>query len=82
MTREAADIILTDDNFASIVAAVREGRGIFDNLRKTLTYLLAATRGELAVMLGAAVIGCRCRCCRCISCGSIWSLTACPRSPS
>jgi Ca2+-transporting ATPase len=57
VTREAADMILTDDNFASIVAAVREGRGIFDNIRKTIVYLLAGNASELAVMLGAALIG-------------------------
>jgi Ca2+-transporting ATPase len=57
VTREASDMVLTDDNFASIVAAVREGRGIFDNIRKTLVYLLAGNTGELAVMLGASVAG-------------------------
>jgi Ca2+-transporting ATPase len=57
VTREAADMVLTDDNFASIVAAVREGRGIFDNIRKALVYLLSGNAGELAVMLVAAVIG-------------------------
>lgn len=57
VTREAADLILTDDNFASIVAAMREGRGIFDNIRKTVAYLLAGNVGELGVMLGAAVLG-------------------------
>jgi Ca2+-transporting ATPase len=57
VTREASDMVLTDDNFASIVAAVREGRGIFDNIRKTLGYLLAGNTGELAVMLGAALAG-------------------------
>ena len=57
VTREASDMILTDDNFASIVAAIREGRGIFDNIRKTLVYLLAGNAGELAVMLGAAALG-------------------------
>ncbi|MDQ2643304.1 MAG: cation-translocating P-type ATPase [Myxococcota bacterium] len=57
VTREAADMILTDDNFASIVAAVREGRGIFDNIRKTIVYLLAGNASELAVMLGAALVG-------------------------
>ena len=57
VTREASDLVLTDDNFASIVAAVREGRGIFDNIRKTLVYLLAGNAGELAVMLGAALVG-------------------------
>jgi Ca2+-transporting ATPase len=57
VTREASDMVLSDDNFASIVAAVREGRGIFDNIRKTLVYLLAGNAGELMVMLGAAVMG-------------------------
>jgi len=57
VTREASDMILTDDNFASIVAAVQEGRGIYDNIQKTLVYLLAGNVGELAVMLGASVVG-------------------------
>jgi Ca2+-transporting ATPase len=57
VTREASDMILTDDNFASIVAAIREGRGIFDNIRKTLVYLLGGNAGELLVMFGAAVLG-------------------------
>ena len=45
-------MVLADDNFASIVAAVREGRGIFDNIRKTLVYLLSGNTAELTVMLG------------------------------
>jgi Ca2+-transporting ATPase len=57
VTREASDIVLTDDNFASIVAAVEAGRGIFDNIRKTLVYLLSGNAGELLVMLAAAVVG-------------------------
>ena len=57
VTREASDMVLTDDNFASIVAAVREGRGIFDNIRKTLVYLLTGNSAELAVMLIAAIVG-------------------------
>jgi Ca2+-transporting ATPase len=57
VTREASDMILTDDNFASIVAAVQEGRGIYHNIQKTLVYLLAGNVGELAVMLGASVVG-------------------------
>ena len=57
VTREASDMILTDDNFATIVAAVEEGRGIHDNIRKTLVYLLAGNAGELALMLGAALLG-------------------------
>ncbi len=57
VTREAADMVLADDNFASIIAAIREGRGIFDNIRKTLVYLLSGNAGELLVMFGAAVAG-------------------------
>jgi Ca2+-transporting ATPase len=54
VTKEASDMIVTDDNFASIVTAVEEGRGIFDNIRKTLLYLLAGNTGELLVM-GACI---------------------------
>lgn len=57
VSREASDMVLADDNFASIVAAVREGRGIYDNIRKTLVYLLAGNFGELMVMLAASVAG-------------------------
>ena len=57
VTREAADIVLADDNFASIVAGIREGRAIFDNIRKSLLYLLGGNAGELSLMLGAAIVG-------------------------
>jgi Ca2+-transporting ATPase len=57
VTKEAAAIIITDDNFASIVAAVEEGRGIYDNITKTLAYLLAGNAGELAIMFIAALVG-------------------------
>lgn len=57
VTREASDMVLADDNFASIVAAVAEGRGIFDNIRKTLVYLLSGNAAELTVMLVAALGG-------------------------
>ncbi len=57
VTREAADMILVDDNFASIVAAVREGRGVYDNIQKALVYLLAGNIGELAFMLLASALG-------------------------
>lgn len=50
VTKQAADMIVTDDNFASIVAAVEEGRGIYDNIRKTLQYLLAGNVGELILV--------------------------------
>jgi Ca2+-transporting ATPase len=57
VTREAADIVLADDNFATIVAAVEEGRNIFDNIRKAVAYLLAGNVGELAVVFVGAAMG-------------------------
>jgi Ca2+-transporting ATPase len=57
VTKQASDMIITDDNFASIVAAVEEGRGIYDNVRKTLRYLLAGNSGELLLMMFCVVIG-------------------------
>jgi Ca2+-transporting ATPase len=57
VTREASDMVLTDDNFATIVAAVEEGRGIYDNIRKALVYLLTGNAGELALMLAASLLG-------------------------
>ncbi|MDZ4405559.1 cation-translocating P-type ATPase [Prosthecobacter sp.] len=57
VTKQASDMIVTDDNFASIVAAVEEGRGIYDNIRKTLQYLLAGNCGELLLMTAAIIMG-------------------------
>jgi len=57
VARQAADLIITDNNFATIVAAVEEGRGIYDNVRKTLQYLLAGNTGELMLMTAAVVVG-------------------------
>jgi P-type Ca2+ transporter type 2C len=57
VTRGAADIVLTDDNFASIVNAVEEGRGIFDNIQRVVYYLLSCNAGEILLMFGAALIG-------------------------
>ncbi|MEQ1862170.1 MAG: cation-translocating P-type ATPase [Chthoniobacteraceae bacterium] len=57
VTKQASDMVITDDNFASIVAAVEEGRGIYDNIRKTLQYLLAGNCGELLLMTAAIVAG-------------------------
>jgi Ca2+-transporting ATPase len=57
VSKEAAAMTLTDDNFASIVAAVEEGRGVFDNVRKYLMYLLSANIGEIGLMASAALLG-------------------------
>jgi Ca2+-transporting ATPase len=57
VTKEAADMTLTDDNFASIVAAVEEGRGIFGNIKKYLMYLLSSNIGEILLMAGATLLG-------------------------
>ncbi len=57
VTKQASDIVITDDNFASIVAAVEEGRGIYENIRKTLQYLLAGNTGELLLMTLCVALG-------------------------
>jgi Ca2+-transporting ATPase len=57
VTKEVSDMVITDDNFASIVAAVEEGRGIYDNIRKFIHFLLSCNLGEILVMFVAALIG-------------------------
>ena len=57
VAKEASDMVLRDDNFASIVAAVEEGRIIFDNIRKFIRYLLSANAGELLVMFVGPLMG-------------------------
>ncbi|MCF6158962.1 MAG: cation-translocating P-type ATPase [wastewater metagenome] len=56
VTKAASDIIVTDNNFASIVAAIREGRSIYDNIRKSIHYLLSCNAGEILTMLFASIL--------------------------
>ena len=55
--REASDIVLTDDNFASIVAAVREGRTVYENIRKAVVYILPTSFGEAGLIILAVILG-------------------------
>lgn len=57
VSKEASDMIITDDNFASIVSAVEEGRSIYDNIRKVIQFLLSCNMGEVTVMLVAILMG-------------------------
>jgi Ca2+-transporting ATPase len=57
VTKGASDMVLADDNFATIIAAVEEGRCIYDNIEKVLAYLLSCNLGELALMFVAIVFG-------------------------
>jgi Ca2+-transporting ATPase len=57
VAREAAKVVLTDDNFATIVAAIEEGRSIYENIRKFIRYLLGCNVGEILVMLLASILG-------------------------
>lgn len=57
VAREAADMVLADDNFATIVSAVREGRGIYQNIRKAVHFLLSSNVGELLTIFVAFLLG-------------------------
>lgn len=56
VSKEAADMILTDDNFSTIVTAVKEGRGIYDNIRKCVKYLLSSNIGEVLTIFIASLL--------------------------
>ena len=57
VTREASDMVLMDDNFATIAEAVKQGRGIYDNIRKFIRYMLACNLGEVVTMFAAMLLG-------------------------
>ena len=57
VTKNVADMVLADDNFATIVAAVEEGRRIYDNIRKSIQFLLASNMSEVLVVFGATLLG-------------------------
>ena len=57
VAKSASDMVLTDDNFSTIVGAVRQGRNVFSNIRKTLYFLLVCNLSEIAIMLGAFILG-------------------------
>jgi Ca2+-transporting ATPase len=56
VTTEVSDMVVIDDNFASIVSAIEEGRGIYDNIKKFVHYLLSCNAGEILVMLTASLL--------------------------
>ena len=57
VAKNAADIVLTDDNFNTIVSAVKEGRGIYDNIRKAIHFLLSSNIGEIITIFVAIILG-------------------------
>lgn len=57
VAKNASDMILTDDNFATIVSAVQEGRGIYENIRKSIHFLLSSNIGEILTIFVAIVLG-------------------------
>ena len=69
VAKDAASIVLTDDRFDTIAAAVEEGRVVFDNIRKFVFYLFSCNLAEVLVLFVAGVAGLPRPCCRCRSSG-------------
>src|SRR5690625_2947974 len=57
VAKEASSLVLSDDNFATIKEAIKEGRNIYENIRKFIRYMLASNVGEILVMLFAMMLG-------------------------
>ena len=57
VAKETADLVLLDSNFSTVIAAIEEGRGIFDNIRKIILYLLSDAFGEIVVVVGSIILG-------------------------
>ncbi len=57
VARQASDMILTDDNFATIRRAMEEGRGVYENIRKSVLFLLSSNLGEILTMFAAVLMG-------------------------
>jgi Ca2+-transporting ATPase len=72
VAKESADMVLTDDNFATIAAAVEEGRAVFDNLVKIITWTLPTNVGEGLIIMLALILGTQLPICQFKSYGSTW----------
>ena len=57
VARQAADLVLTDDNFATIEKAIEEGRGVYENIKKSVVFLLSSNLGEILTMFAAVLLG-------------------------
>merc|ERR1719339_923275 len=81
VSKQAADMILLDDNFASIVTGVEEGRLIFDNLKKSIAYTLTSNIPEISPSSSSSLLTCLCPSVLSPSSALILALTWCPPSP-
>lgn len=81
VAREAAQMVLLDDNFATIVAAIEEGRAVFENIRKFITYIFTSNIPEIVPYLAYVVFGIRLPLTIIGFSPSIWAPTCSPPSP-